>query len=196
MKTQKRSARPHKPGRRHPLILQQHWNEQTFWLNVLILAFTGGLLIWDPPRAASYRPYFSVVLVGTGMILILTFVYRLRAYVQCRPKELCIQLPFQRLTIPYSSIRATRPNEFFRLFPPEEQRWTQRTFLEGLWGTTVVLVDLASLPRSRPWLRLWMSKYMLDPNEPSLSVAVRDWIGFRSELDEALSQERRNNRRQ
>lgn len=195
MKTQKSRGKPNKPGKRHPLMLQQHWSEQTFWLDILIIAFTAGLLAWDPPAGAQYRPYFSVVLVGTALIMILTLLFRLRAYVQCRPNALRIQLPFHRLTIPYSSIRATRPNEFFRLYPPEDQRWTQRSFLQGLWGTTVVLVDLEHLPSARPWLRLWMSKYMLDPKEPSLTLPVRDWIALRGELDESLSRHRGNNKK-
>jgi hypothetical protein len=192
MKTEQTEARPAKRGRRHLLLLQQNLNEQSFWVCILILATIGGLFIWNPPELARYRSNLIVVLVGTGLILILTFMYRLRAYVQCSENELDVQLPFFRLTIPYATIRATRPNEFARLFPPEEQRWTQRSFLRWLWSTTVVIVDLDKLPRPRPWLRLWMGKYMLDPHESSLVFPVRDWIAFRSELDEFLSRHRRS----
>jgi hypothetical protein len=192
MKTKQTRAKPTKRGQRQPLLLQQHLNEQNFWVSLLIVGATAGLLIWNPPEMARYRGYLSVVLLGTGCVLILTYVYRLRAYVQCREDTLCVRLPFYRLAIPYSSIRATRPNEFLRLFPPEEQRWTQRSFLRWLWGTTVVVVDLEQLPAARPWLRLWMSKYMLDPRETSLVLPVRDWIALRSELDEFVSRHRRS----
>jgi hypothetical protein len=192
MKAGQTEAKPAKRGRRHPLLLQQNLNEQCFWVCILILAVVVGLFIWNPPGLARYRPNLTIVLVGTGMILILTFMYRLRAYVQCNENALNVQLPFFRLTIPYAVIRATRPNEFGRLFPPEEQRWTQRSFLRWLWSTTVVIVDLEKLPRSRSWLRLWMGKYMLDPHEGSLVFPVRDWIAFRSELDEFLSRHRRS----
>jgi hypothetical protein len=192
MNTQQAGARPVKRGRRHPVLLQEHLNEQNFWVSVLIVALAAGLLIWKPPELARYRSCLSVVLVGTGSVLILTFIYRLRAYAQCRENELCVQLPFYRLTIPYSVIRATRLNEFGRLFLPQEQRWTQRYFLRWLWGETVVAVDLEQLPAARPWLRLWMSQYMLDPNQASLVLPVRNWITFRSELDEFLARHRRS----
>jgi extradiol dioxygenase family protein len=192
MTKKRKNDKPAKYGQRHPLLLHQHLNEQNFWVGILIVALVAGLLIWNPPKAAGYRPYLFVVLTGTGGILILTFIYRLRSYVQCRENAICVQSPFFHLAIPYSTIRATRPNEFARLFPPKEQRWTQRYFLRWLWGTTVIVVDLEQLPAPRPWLQLRMGKYLLDPNEASLVLPVRDWIAFRNELDEFLSRYRRS----
>jgi hypothetical protein len=189
MKTEQ-SPKPEKPGRHHPLVLQEHLNEQVFWPSILIVCVTAGLLIVNRQELAPHRVALVLLLAGAGLALILTYVYRFRAYVQCGSDGLRIQLPFYRLTIPYSRIRATRPNDFYRLYPPDQQRWTQRAFLDGLWGMTVVLVDLEQLPRSRKWLRLWMSKYMLDPNGPSFTLAVRDWIALRSDLDEHLSRSR------
>jgi hypothetical protein len=190
MKTQQ-SRKASKPGPRHALLLQQQLNEVVFWPALLVVAISAGLLILNRQELAPYRPYLALALVCVGAALILSFVFRLRAYVQCRDEGLYIRLPFYRLTIPYSNIRATRPNDFYRLYPPDQQRWTQRSFLSGLWGMTVVLVDLEELPRPRRWLSLWMSKYMLDPNGPNLTLVVRDWIALRSELDECLSQHRR-----
>jgi hypothetical protein len=187
--------KPARGSQRHPLLLQQHLNEENFWVCILILAVTSGLLIWNPPQLARYRTSLSVVLAGTGLILILTFLYRLRAYVQCHEDDLCVRLPFYRLSIPYATIRTTRASQFFRIFPPEEQRWTQRYFLRWLWGASVVVVDMEQLPRTRPWLRLWMGNYLVHPNEPSLVLPVRDWIAFRAELDEFLSRHRRSTHR-
>jgi hypothetical protein len=147
MSTRQASAKPAKRGERHPLLLQQHLNEQNFWVCILLIGLTAGLLIWNPPALTPYRPHLSVTLAGSGLVLILTFVYRLTAYVQCGRDELRLQLPFYRLLIPYSAIRATRPTQFFRVFPPQEQRWTQRYFLRSLWGATVVVVDLDQFPR-------------------------------------------------
>jgi hypothetical protein len=195
MTKKKKNDKVVKRTQRHPLLLYQHLNEQNFWVSLLIVATMAGLLIWNPPQEAGYRPYFFVVLVGSAAVLILTFLYRLTAYVQCREDELIVQLPFFRLTAPYDAIRTTRPNEFIRVFLPQEQRWTQRYFLRWLWKATVVEVDLEKLPAPRPWLQLRMGKYLLDPHEDSLVLAVRDWIALRSELDEALSRHRRSVRK-
>jgi hypothetical protein len=192
MNTQQRQDKPTKNGQRRALLLQEHFNEQNFWVCILILALCGALLIWDPAPFAIYRPYLFAILIGTGLILILTFLYRLRAYVQCREAGVVVQLPFYRLIIPYEAIRATRPNEVYRLFPPDEQRGTQRRFLRWLWGTTVVVVELEQLPGSRPWLRLWMSPYMLSPNEVGLVLPVHDWIALRSDMSEFQSRRRRS----
>jgi hypothetical protein len=192
MNTQQRKAKPTKNGGRHALLLQEHFNEQNFWACILILILCGAFLIWNPAPFASYRAPLSAIFIGTGLILVLTFLFRLRAYVQCQEAGLVVQLPFYRLTIPYEAIIASRPNEVFRLFPPAEQRGTQRHFLRWLWNTTVVVIELEQLPAARPWLRLWMSPYMLSPNELGLVLLVRDWIALRSDLGEFQSRHRRN----
>jgi len=170
-----------KRGRRHLLLYQRRFNEMVFWPTVLIAALSVTLIIWGAPE---FRAYLSVTLFGSGAILVLTFFFRLRAYVQCRTSELWVQLPFFHLEIPYRSIRSTRPTDLYRLFFPEQQRWTQRRFLMPIFGRTVVVVELEELPAPRRSLRLWMTKYMLSPETEGLVLVVRDWIGLRTELDE------------
>ncbi|MGD2207424.1 MAG: hypothetical protein PVH17_11670 [Anaerolineae bacterium] len=191
MNPKKSEAKRFKWGQRHPLLLQQYLNEEIFWVALLLLLVSGGLLLWNPVEFEPYRPHLSAILVGTGMILVLTFLFRLRAYVQCRKNELRVQLPFYRFTIPYRQIKATRPASLTRLFPKEEQRWTQRRFLRWLWGQTVIVIELNELPHPELWLRLWMSKYLLSPEEVGLVLAVRDWLALRTELDESVARERR-----
>lgn len=168
-------------GRRHPLLYQQRFNEMVFWPTILIVALSAVLIVWGEP---GFRGYLGAALAASGAILVFTLIFRLRSYVQCRFSELCIQLPFLRLVIPYRSIRSTRPTDLYRLFFPDDQRWTQRRFLDPLFGRTVVVVDLDDLPVSRRSLRLWMSRYMLAPDTEGLVLVVRDWIELRSELDE------------
>jgi len=129
-------------------------------------------------------------LIGTGLILVLTFFFRLRAYVQCQPEGLRLQLPFYSLTIPYREIKGTRPTELFRMFPPAKQRWTQRHFLRTLFGETVLVIEMEELPRSRLVLRLWMTRYMLCPDIVGLNLVVRNWLDFRAELDEFRARRR------
>jgi hypothetical protein len=173
-----------KRGKRHPLLLQQRLSEEVFWPTLLIVAVAGALLVWNPAQLVSYRSHLAAILVGTGLLLVLTLIFRLIAFAQCRDDGLWIRLPFYHLSVPYRRIKAVRPTEFYHLFPPKEQRWSERAFLGPLWGRTLVVIDLDELPASRARLRLWMGKYMLSPYDVGLVVAVRDWIAFRTELDE------------
>jgi hypothetical protein len=186
MKIKRRSTAdaPPKRGRRHPLLLQQRFNEMVFWPTIIITALSVTLLILDPPEVAAYRPHLTIVLLGSAGVLILTLLFRLRAYASCQPQVLRIQLPFHHLDIPYREIQATRPAELFRLFPLQQQRFLRRNFLSPMLGHTAIVVELKELPWSRLWLRLWMSQYMLSPDAQGLVVAVPDWMAFHNELGE------------
>jgi hypothetical protein len=184
------SAGPPTRGKRHPLLYQERLNEQVFWPCVGTIAASVALLVWNPAELAASRPHLVVILVGAGLVLVLTFLLRLMAYVQCGDHSLQVHLPFYRLTIPYDQVRATRPTELYRMFPPAAQRWTQRSFLRSLFGRTVLVLELDELPRHRIWLRLWMGRYMLCPDAVGLILPVHDWIAFRTELDEFRSRRR------
>jgi len=171
-------------GRRYRLLYQQRFQEMVFWPAILIIAVTTGLVVWQPPKLAAYHGLFVLTLAITGLVVILTYLYRLRAYVRCREHDLIVQLPFYRLTIPYAEIQKSRPAELFRLFPPADQRATENNFLEPLLGHTVLVVEVSGLPGPAKQLRLWMSKYMLSPDHIGLVLAVRDWIGFDTEMEE------------
>ena len=191
MTSQQPSAQLPQPGKRHPLLFQQRFSEQVFWPCILILALSIALLVWNPPTVEPYRGTLRIALAAAGSILAITMVYRLRAFARCLPSGLHLQLPFFHLLIPYDVIRSTRPTELYRMFPFEKQKWPQRRFLRTIAGKTVVVIELEQLPHSRIWLRLWMSKYMLCPDRVGLVLAVRDWIAFRSELDEFRARSRR-----
>lgn len=178
------SRTPLKAGRRHPLLFQQHLNEQVFWPCIAIMATSAAFLLWHPARLEPYRLAFVVGLAGGGLVLVLSFIFRLRAYVQCQAGGLFLRLPFYHLLIPYPEIKAARPTELFRMFPADQERWPNRGSLRSLLGQTVVVIELDQLPQSSSWLRLWMNRYMLCPDSVGLVLAVRDWLAFRIELDE------------
>lgn len=188
----KQEPRPDQPeqGKRHPLLLQQRLNEQSFWPCILILALSAALLIWNPTQAESYRPSLILLVLGSGLTLIATYWLRLRAYAQCRADGLRVRLPFKDMAIPYQDMKSIRPTELYRLFPPLAQRWTQRAFLRPLFGQTVIVVEMERLPHSRVWLRLWLSPYMLSPDAEGLVIPVRDWMAFRLDLDEYRARHR------
>jgi len=178
-------------GMRHPLLFQQRFGEQNFWPALLLLALSAGLLIWHPASLDAYRTLVRLVALAAGLILVLTFTFRLRAYVQCRPDSLHMQLPLYHLDIPYVQITTVRPTDLFRLFPPAQLKWPEQRFLSSLFHETVVVIEMDDLPRSALWLRLWMSKYVLCPEKPGFVLAVRDWLAFRNELDEFRARQRR-----
>ena len=180
-------------GKRHPLLYHQRLSEQYFWPAVLIVGVSTGLLVWAPAKLEPYRPILTLALACCGLVLALTLLFRLRAYARCSMHGVLLRLPFYHFEIPYSEIKNVRPTELFRLFPPQEQRWSQRRFLAPLLGQTVLVIELDELPNRKTWLRLWMTKYMICPDRVGVIVAVRDWMGFRAELDE-FSARRRNPR--
>lgn len=190
MSNASRATTASRPRRRHALLFQQRLSEQVFWPSVTIVAACAALLIWNPARLDPYRATLVVVLVGTGLLLVVTLLFRLRAYVQCRPEGVRIQVPFHQVTIPYPQVKATRPTELYRLFPPSKERWSQRQYLGPLFGATVVVVELEELP-GPPWrLRLWLPKYMLCPERTGLVLAVADWMALRSDVDELQTRSR------
>ena len=171
-------------GKRHPLLFHQRLSEQYFWPAVLTVAASTGLLVWAPAKLEPYRLVLTMALACCGLVLVLTLLFRLRAYARCSASGVFLRLPFYHFEIPYGEIKNVRPTELFRLFPPGEQKWPQRRFLMPLLGKTVLVIELDELPNRTTWLRLWMSKYMLCPDRVGVVVAVRDWMGFRAELDE------------
>jgi hypothetical protein len=177
-------------GTRVPLLLNRRFSEVVFWQCIVIMVTSAILLIWTPDALEARRQYLPVILACTALILVFTLLFRLRAYAQCRDTELWIQAPFGHLSIPYQDIRATRPSDFYHLFPPNEQSPLQRHYLEALLGRTVVIVDLDKLPRSRAEMRLVVSRYMILPDSVGLVLPVPDWIAFRIELDDFRSRTR------
>lgn len=171
-------------GRRYRLLYQQRFQEMVFWPAILIVAVTAALILWNPPQVVAYRPLFALALAIAVLVMILTYLYRLRAYVRCRERDLIVQLPFYRLTIPYTEIAKSRPSELYRLFPPSQQRSTENHFLEPLFGATVLVLEIPGLTEPRKRLRLWMPKYMLSPDQPGLVIATRDWISLDTEMEE------------
>lgn len=185
-----RDTKPER-GKRHPLLYHQRLSEQYFWPAILTVATSAALLVWAPAKLEPYRLVLIMALVSCGLVLALTFLFRLRAYVRCTANAVHVRLPFYHFEIPYDEIKNVRPTELFRLFPSSGLWWPQRRYLEPLLGATVLAIELDQLPRRVAWLRLWMNKYMLCPDRVGVIVAVRDWMGFRAELDEFRARRKR-----
>jgi hypothetical protein len=185
----KRAPNPALPrrGRRYPLLLQRRLRAMLFWPALLIALLTTVLVVLSPPGLEAYRPTLAAAGIGGWSVAILTFWYSQRAFVCCCTDGLWLRLPFYQVIIPYHDIQSTRLAQFGRQFPPENEPWSRRHFLEPLFLSTVVVVELPALPAPRRQLRLWMSRYLLSPDTTGFMLPLRDWLGFHGELDEFRS---------
>ncbi len=180
-------ARRRAQGKRYPLLVYRRlFSLYAGPLVLLFLASAGPLgaaLVWELPRLQSLRWTLIIVAGLSGLLLLALFVARWLAFVRCRANNLLVQSPLYQVVISYGRVRLTRPAEFVRIFPPQEQSWSQRRFLEPLWGKTVIVVETTGLPLPSWWLRLWLSKYLLLPDGSGFVFAVKDWMGLSQEID-------------
>lgn len=180
-------ARRRARGKRYPLLIYRRLF--SLYAGPLILLFLasaaplGAALVWELPDLQPMRWTLIVVAGVTGLLLLALFVSRWLAFVRCKANSLLVQSPLYQVVISYGRVHLTRPAEFGRIFFPEEQNWSQRRFLEPLWGKTVIVVETAGLPLPRWWLRLWLSKYLLLPDGSGFVFAVKDWMGLGQEID-------------
>jgi len=158
-----------------------------FWPALLIALLSAALVILSPPGIEPHRLYLLVTGLAAGSLAILAAWFGLRTHVTCWEDGLRLRFPFYEVRIPYRDFKSTRLSQLGRQFPPECESWSRRHFLEPLFASTVVVVEVNALPAPRGQLRLWMSPYVLSPDSPGFVLPVRDWLTFRGELDEFRS---------
>jgi hypothetical protein len=158
-----------------------------YWGTPLILLFlvSAVLLIWNHTALQVLRPVLVLTLPLSLVLLILTFVMSRLAYVQCRDDGFLIQLPLTRLHVPYESVVEARATLMYELFPPSKQRFSTRGFLDPLWKMSAVVIRLRAWPQPRRRLRLWMDSRMIIRD--GLVLLVRDYMGFRREIQDAMA---------
>ncbi len=174
-------------GHRHPLLLQRRLRSMLFWPALLIALLCTALVVLSPPGIEPHRLYLVAAGLGGWAIAILTFWFSLRTHATCWEDGLRLRFPFYEVRIPYRDMQSTRLGQLGRQFPPECEPWSRRHFLEPLFASTVVVVEVSALPAPRHQLHLWMSRYLLSPDTPGFMLPVRDWLTFRAELDEFRS---------
>jgi len=170
--------------KRHPLMLYRRLAAYYRQPLILLLLVSGGLLAWDPAELQELRLALLLTLLLSLTLLSLTFVMSRLAYVQCGDNGLRVQLPLYRLDVGYDSIVQTRSVSMAALFPPSKQPFSSRGFLNPLWQSTAVVVELEWLPQSRQQLRLWMDSRMI--LKKALVFLVEDHRALRRQIDEAV----------
>ena len=172
-------------GRRFRLLIYERlysilrW---PLWLIELGLA----VLWWRAPFVPLLAPLDGWMLFLAALCLLawaVMYIMRFLAYVQCRPDFLLLQTPLLRLAISYSRIRSVRPIIFREMYPPAKQRWSQKHFLEPIFGLTGVGVTLASYPISHRWLKFWLNDYLFTLDAPGFLLMVDDWMTLSRQID-------------
>jgi hypothetical protein len=83
----------------------------------------------------------------------------------------------------YGRVASTRPQNVGDVFPPQKQKGSRRAILEGLWGETVIVVDLKGYPQmSKQMLRLLMGPFLLTPRGTGFVFLVKDWMALNRQL--------------
>lgn len=185
-----KSTRP----KRFPLLVYRRYHEIHRGVSVLlmavgiVLAISAALLRFIRPQAVSGDPslllWAGLVLLFFGLFrFLLTWAISRVAYVQCTPRNVKIQTPFTPVVFSYARITGTRPQNVGDVFPPQRQKGSRRAILEGLWGETVIVVDLKGYPQmSKRVLRLLMGPFLLTPRGAGFVFLVKDWMSLNRQL--------------
>jgi len=180
-------AKRRRRGKRYPLLIYRRlfslYAGPLVMLFLVSAALLGAMLVWELPRLQPMRWTLVIIAVVSILLWSALFIARWLAFVRCRTNSLLIQVPLYQVVVSYGRIRLTHSAQLGRIFPPQRQNWSQRRFLEPLWGRTVIVVETKGLPLPRWWLRLWLSKYLLMPDVNGFVFAVEDWMGLDQEID-------------
>ena len=116
------------------------------------------------------------------MFFLFTLFGQYMAYVQCRHTHLRIQTAIFRLKVSYSRISEVRPVDFNTLFPPSRQPWSQRRYLQAVFGLTGVGLSLSKFPLEEGPLRLFFNSYMFLPDRTGFLLLAKDWMDLSAQI--------------
>jgi hypothetical protein len=105
------------------------------------------------------------------------------AYTQAHQDHLSIVTPFLNLKISYRRIRSIHPSLLQQVFPKENAKWAENSFLQPFYGKTAMVVEIRNYPMSPRLLRLFFPRYMFSPRSPGFLLLVPDWMKFSTEID-------------
>ena len=191
-----------KTGKRHILVMFRHfWNR--IWRVSLLLGLLLGVLWWQAgsgklPIIQTAQSLWvlagAIVLIALGMA---AFIARYQNYVQPHRSYIRLVTPLLRLNISYQRVKSVRSADLGKLFPPRQQTWGQRQFLDSFYGMTAVIIDLKGYPLSLSLLKLFLPRYVFTPNYGGFVFLVEDWMSLSSGLDSWIGswQERKQQKR-
>jgi len=131
----------------------------------------------------------GLVIFVYGLVrYVLLFAISRIPYVQCTPRNVRIQTPFMPVVFSYRRFIGSRPTYLRDVYPPNKQKGWRRKMLEGLWGETVIIVDLKGYPMSKQLLRHLMGPYLLTPRGTGFVFLVKDWMALNRQLTDYYDQ--------
>ncbi len=179
-------------GNRYTLLIyRKFWNR--LWLPAFLLGGILAVLWWQAGTRETSIIHTAnnlwvlmgaVVLLGMGALALLL---RNMSYIQPADSYFRLVTPFLRLKVSYRRIRRIHPLDLVKVFPPREQKWSQRRFLTAFYGETAVGVELHDYPLARALLKLFLSPLFFLPQAPGFVFVVDDWMKLSTELDTRMA---------
>lgn len=183
-------AKRRRHGDRFRLLIYERMWQRWAWPCTLIVP-ASVVLWWFAPRLSItdelHRALALVPALVSLTILTLAFLAQRRAWVQCRANHLRIQTTFYPLTVSYGRLKGVRPQPFFEVFSPSEEKTARQNWLRPYWSKTALVVELSKYPLKKAWLRLWLSPYLLRPGAAGFVFLVEDWMRLSRQLDDFRS---------
>lgn len=177
-----------KSGTRHTLLFYRRTMDRLFSLTLILAIVLLLLLVWGELQApgpvddAGEVWLMAGFLVSIGICLF-AFFSRWMAYTQAHQDHLSIVTPFLNLKISYRRIRSIHPSLLQQVFPKENAKWAENSFLQPFYGKTAMVVEIRNYPMSPRLLRLFFPRYMFSPRSPGFLLLVPDWMKFSTEID-------------
>jgi hypothetical protein len=177
-----------KSGHRYPLLFYRRTMDRvwvySFILGTILITVWGWSQFGKLPLLkmnADLRVFIGAVV--SFSISIFSFLSRYMAYVQVHPSYLKIATPFLRLKISFCRMKSIHPALVQQLFPTKEAGWSQRSFLEPLYGKTAIVFELNGYPLDPILLRFFLPVQMFSPASTGLVILVNDWMQLSTEFD-------------
>ena len=191
-------------GKRHQLMFFKHsldriW-KMAFLLDLVLWLIWGAWKILNFLNLGVYmrslEPPRDKFILGTAIVvlgfILVILILRNLAFVQARPGHILVSAPLFRMKIGYQRVRSVHPVILAKVYKKRRLGWANKRFLRPFLGDTVLVMGTRGLPMSRPVISLFMSKYILDPNENGFVFAVRDWMGLSTEIESSMGRWRGN----
>lgn len=177
-----------KSGGRHPLLLYRRTMDRiwksTLFLGLIVAAAAGFSLIRETSIFGfSSNVWLFAIAIVAIVLSVFSFFARYMSYIQAHKSHLVIVTPFLRLKISYKRLRSVQPVLVQQLFPKGGSSWSQRSFLEPLYGKTALVMELRSYPLSPALLKLFLPAQMFSPRSTGFVIIIPDWMKFSTELD-------------
>ena len=180
-----------KSSNRYTLLMyRRSWDRM--WKSTLLLGAALGILWWQAgSRQLPIIPNANSlwVLLGASFSLLMGLfglLARNMSYVQAYPSHLRIVTPFLKLNVSYRRVISIRTVDVVQLFPPGEQKWARRRFLQPFYAKTGIAVETRGYPLLKNLLRLFLPRQVCLPQATGFLLLVEDWMKLSTELDSRI----------